>query len=184
MGMTSTSRDTIRSMELYLNRFHYPTTGITRLYSNHGSSRLIHKDGTLYRSPNKCDRKRRRKRFPTRSLEASRSTHGNHIRHGCKILRRILGIPMQVTRDYKKDVDSIPPPDGRLDGTKQPSARRLLKKFCQLQPRRLVSAVTLSRIRVQQFRNQCTRNVTLLRELRLSSTNRMDERATSSEPRG
>jgi len=37
--------------------------------------------------------------FPTRSLEASRSTHGNHIRHGCKIVRRILGIPMQVARE-------------------------------------------------------------------------------------
>ena len=37
--------------------------------------------------------------FNTRSLETSRSTHGNHIRHGCKILRRILGIPMQVARE-------------------------------------------------------------------------------------
>ena len=95
-------------MELYLNRFHYPTTGIARLHSDHGSSRLVHKNGTLYRSTNKCDRKGPRKRFPTRSLETSRSTHGNHIRHGCKILGRILGIPMQVARDEKKDVDSVP----------------------------------------------------------------------------
>ena len=57
MGITSTSRNTIRSMELDLNRFHYPTAGITGVHSNHGGSRPIHKDGTLYRSPNKCDPK-------------------------------------------------------------------------------------------------------------------------------
>jgi len=132
MGIALTSRDTIRSMELYLNRFHYPTTGITRLHSNHGSSRPIHKDGTLYRSPDQCDRKGRDKSFPTRSLQTSRSTHGNHIRHGWKILRRVLGISMQVARDQKKDVNSVPPTDGQSNGQNQPSAERLLKKFGQL----------------------------------------------------
>ena len=91
---------------------------------------------------------------------------------------------MQVTRDQKKDVDSVSPTDGRSDGKNQPSAGRLLKQFRQLRTGRLVSAVTLSRIRIQQFRNKYTWNVTLLRELRLSSTDTMDERATSSESRG
>jgi len=184
MGITSTSQNAIRSMELYLNRFHHPTTGITRLHSNHGSSRPIHKNGTLYRSPDKRNSKRRRKCLSQGSLETSWSTHRNHIRHGRKILRRILGVSMQVARDQNKDVNSVPPTDGRSDGKNQPSAGRLLKQFRQLRTGRLVSAVTLSRIRIQQFRNKYTWNVTLLRELRLSSTDTMDERATSSESRG
>jgi len=91
---------------------------------------------------------------------------------------------MQVARDKKKDVDRIPPTNGRSDGKNQPSARRLLKKFRQLGPGRLVAAVTLGRIRVQQFRDEGPWNVTLLRKLQLSSTDRMDARATSSKHRG
>jgi len=99
MEITSTSRNAIRGMELHLNRLHNPATQIIGLYSNYGNSRPIHYNSTLYRSPNKSDHQGCRKPFPARGLEASQSAHGNDIRHEPKILRRILGIPMQAARD-------------------------------------------------------------------------------------
>jgi len=60
MGIAATSRDPIRSMELYINRFGNTVTRITRLHTDHGSSGPIHEDGTLYRSCDKCDGDRSR----------------------------------------------------------------------------------------------------------------------------
>ena len=82
--------------------------------------------------PRNFDRKGGHQCFPTGSLETPQFTHGNHIRHGYKILGRILGLPLHAARDKKKNVRSVPPTNGGSDGKNQPSAGRLLKKFCQL----------------------------------------------------
>jgi len=75
-----------------------------------------------------------------------------------------------------------PRKDGQTERTNQ--VLEGFTKFLHLRPRRLVLAVTISRIRLQQFLNQCTWNITLVPELRLSSTDGMVAKATGSKSWG
>ena len=83
---------------------------------------------------------------------------------------------------FKKNVNCRPPPNRWPDRKNQPNAGAISTQFRQLWPRRLQST-TISWIHSQQLRHQCTRNVSILCQLRLPSTNWIDEGTRDAKPR-
>ena len=107
----------------------------------------------------------------------------DYLWYGRKVLRRILGISLQVAQHKTKNGNGLPLPNWRTKRKNQPSTGRLPTKLYQLWSERLVRTVAIGQMRIQQLSYQCTRNDSLLRKLRFSSANRMDKGTRSVKPR-